>query len=55
MPHANSNTGRWVSGQYLRVEIQTPVMRAVAWANRADLAPECLLDLLQAQRQQQAA
>jgi hypothetical protein len=30
-------------------------MRTVAWANGADLAPEFLLDLLQEQRQQQAA
>lgn len=33
---------------------QHPVMRTVAWANGADLAPEFLCELLQAQRQQQA-
>ena len=33
---------------------QHPVMRTVAWANGADLAPEFLLDLLHG-RQQQAA
>ncbi len=34
---------------------QHPVMRTVTWANGADLAPEFLLGLLQAQRQQPAA
>ena len=34
---------------------QHPVMRTVAWANGADLAPEFLGELMQAQRQQQAA
>lgn len=34
---------------------QHPVMRTVAWANGADLAPEFLCDLMQAQHQQQAA
>ena len=34
---------------------QHPVMRTVAWANGADLAPEFLCELMQAQRQQQAA
>ncbi len=34
---------------------QHPVMRTVAWANGADLAPKFLCDLMQAQRQQQAA
>ena len=29
---------------------QHPVMRTVAWANGADLAPECLCDLMQSQR-----
>ena len=33
---------------------QHPLMRTVAWANGADLAPEFLLDLLHG-RQQQAA
>jgi hypothetical protein len=32
-----------------------PVMRTVAWANGADLAPEFLFDLMQVQREQQAA
>jgi len=30
------------------------VMRTVAWANGADLAPEFLLDLLHSQQQQAA-
>ena len=34
---------------------QHPVMRTVAWANGADLAPEFLCDLMHAQHQQQAA
>ena len=34
---------------------QHPVMRTVAWANGADLAPEFLLDLMQAQRGDRAA
>lgn len=34
---------------------QDPVMRTVAWANGADLAPEFLCELMQAQSQQQAA
>jgi hypothetical protein len=34
---------------------QHPVMRTAAWANGADLAPEFLCDLMQAQHQQQAA
>ena len=34
---------------------QHPVLRTVAWANGADLAPEFLLELLEGQRQQQAA
>jgi hypothetical protein len=34
---------------------QHPVMRTAAWANGADLAPEFLCDLMQGQRQQQAA
>ncbi len=34
---------------------QHPVMRTAAWANGADLAPEFLCELMQAQRQQQAA
>jgi hypothetical protein len=34
---------------------QHPVMRTVTWANGADLAPEFLFELLQGQRQQQAA
>lgn len=33
--------------------IQHPVMRTVAWANGADLAPEFLCELMQSQRQQQ--
>ncbi len=34
---------------------QHPVMRTVAWANGADLAPEYLFDLMQTQRGRQAA
>jgi hypothetical protein len=34
---------------------QHPVMRTAAWANGADLAPEFLCELMQAQRQQQVA
>lgn len=34
---------------------QHPVMRTVAWANGADLAPEFLHDLMQAQRGERAA
>lgn len=34
---------------------QHPVMRTAAWSSGTDLAPEFLLGLLQAQRQQQAA
>jgi len=34
---------------------QHPVMRTVAWANGADLAPEFLCDLLQGQCPQQVA
>jgi len=34
---------------------QHPVMRTAAWANGADWAPEFLCELMQAQRQQQAA
>lgn len=34
---------------------QHPVMRTVAWANGADLAPEFLLDLMRAQRGERAA
>lgn len=34
---------------------QHPVMRTAAWANGADFAPEFLCELLQAQREQQAA
>lgn len=34
---------------------QHPVMRTAAWANGADLAPEFLLDLMRAQRGEQAA
>jgi len=34
---------------------QHPVMRTVAWANGADLAPEFLIDLMKVQQQQQAA
>lgn len=34
---------------------QHPVMRTVAWANGADLAPEFLLDLLKAQQGHKAA
>ena len=30
-------------------------MRTVAWANGADLAPEFLCELMQVQREQQAA
>lgn len=33
---------------------QHPVMRTVAWANGADLAPEFLLELLEAQQQRAA-
>ncbi len=33
---------------------QHPVMKTVAWANGADLAPEFLLDLLHEQNQQAA-
>jgi len=33
---------------------QHPVMRTVAWANGADLAPEFLLDLLHSQQQKAA-
>lgn len=33
---------------------QHPIMRTVAWANGADLAPEFLLDLLHSQQQQAA-
>ena len=32
-----------------------PVMRTVAWANGADLAPEFLIDLMKVEQQQQAA
>lgn len=34
---------------------QHPVMRTATWVNGADFAPEFLCDLLQAQREQQAA
>ena len=34
---------------------QHPVMRTAAWANGADLAPEFLLELMQAQRGERAA
>lgn len=34
---------------------QHPIMRTAAWANGADLAPEFLLDLMQAQRGERAA
>jgi len=34
---------------------QHPVMRTVAWANGADLAPEFLFEMLQKQRKPQAA
>jgi hypothetical protein len=34
---------------------QHPVMRTAAWANGADLAPEFLFELMQAQGQQRAA
>lgn len=34
--------------------IQHPLMKTVAWANGADLAPEFLLDLLHIQKQQVA-
>jgi hypothetical protein len=34
---------------------QHPIMRTAAWANGADLAPEFLLDLMRAQRGEQAA
>lgn len=34
---------------------QHPVMRTCAWANGADLAPEFLCELMQAQSEQQAA
>ncbi len=34
---------------------QHPVMRTVAWANGADLAPEFLFDLMRAQRGERAA
>lgn len=34
---------------------QHAVMRTVAWANGADLAPEFLLDLMRAQRGERAA
>ena len=34
---------------------QHPIMRTVAWANGADLAPEYLLDLMRAQRGERAA
>ena len=34
---------------------QHPVMRTAAWVNGADLAPEFLLDLMRAQRGEQAA
>ncbi len=34
---------------------QHPVMRTVAWANGADLAPEYLFDLMQTQQGRQAA
>lgn len=33
---------------------QHPIMRTVAWANGADLAPEFLLELLRGKRQQAA-
>ena len=35
--------------------VQHPVMRTVAWANGADLAPEFLLELLQTQQGKRAA
>ena len=34
---------------------QHPVMRTVAWANGADLAPEFLFELMRAQRGERAA
>jgi hypothetical protein len=34
---------------------QHPVMRTAAWVNGADLAPEFLLDLMQAQQGNRAA
>lgn len=34
---------------------QHPIMRTAAWANGADLAPEFLLELMQAQRGERAA
>ena len=34
---------------------QHPVMRTAAWANGADLAPEFLCELMQQQKQHQAA
>lgn len=34
--------------------VQHPVMKTVAWANGADLAPEFLLELMQRQQQQAA-
>ena len=34
--------------------MQHPVMRTVAWANGADLAPEFLIDLLHDQKQRAA-
>ncbi len=35
--------------------VQHPVMRTVAWANGADLAPEFLLELMQTQQGKRAA
>jgi len=37
--------------ELLATAYQHPVMRTVAWANGADLAPEFLLDLLHGRRQ----
>jgi hypothetical protein len=41
--------------QLFATAMQHPLMRTVAWANGADLAPEFLCDLVKAQSEQQAA